>query len=152
MVEGDLAGKFLLSKSNRKLYVIGKSPHDKFWVVQDVPSDGTCREVHEDNLRGDDEVPKGEYPPCSVSHMQGKIGLVVCGTCEGWKVGKECISFDISNEGKPYADALDKLQDDLRVFFSAHKQIVPYVWSRDGKVHVQFIEDDAEDRKKPLKD
>lgn len=142
MIEGDLTGKFIYCGLEYTVRVRGKTssystPNQMFWDV--VCPDGKSFGVHEKTLREGTESLDFSIPPGPYTVERGKIDFVVCSTCQAWKIGKEQITVTIPTSAtqRGYGQII---QTYLRDFFRLHKDVMPYVYEHDGKIHLQFIE------------
>jgi hypothetical protein len=79
---------------------------------------------------------------------QDVIRVVMCGTCCGWKCGKEELRIKMQLEtGEIPLDEQDRVQDALRSFFTKYsvEGVVPYVYRTSGGIEISFISTKNED-------
>jgi hypothetical protein len=139
----DYAGRYWQWKNGLRFKVLHE-PHPVYsdsWQAQ-CPITGKVWSFNPDNMEGAMELTEDEAKFQPVKIEQEEIKIVMCGTCCGWKCGKEELSLKMRLEsGQVPSDEADRVQKSLRDFFGKYGvgQLVPYVYRTDGGIEISFI-------------
>jgi len=138
-------GKYYLWDNGLRLKVIGaceKYPGE--WVLESAADGHQWNFVAYDgrNMDGWTELTEEQAKAQYIDISTGVIQAVVCGTCCGWKCGKEEFSVKMNlKDGKIPNDEAVRLQDAIRKFFQKHEVygVIPYIHRKDGGIEISFI-------------
>jgi hypothetical protein len=125
------AGKYFQWENGLRFKVQDKCNEYGDWLAE-CPVTGRSWAVTAKAVIGSTEITEAQAKKQYFDIETDTIKGVVCGTCCGWKCGKEALSvkfkLDIDQDRVP-ADEITRLQDELRKFFARHGaiSILPYI-------------------------
>lgn len=96
----------------------------------------------ERSLEGMKEITEEEAKAKYVDISKKIIQVVACGTCCGWKCGKEALSLKIKlQQGEIPAEEKYRVQDEISLFFRENGifNVVPYIHRSEGGMEIEFI-------------
>jgi hypothetical protein len=139
----DYAGRYWQWKNGLRFKVLDKPDpqYSSSWQAQ-CPITGKIWSFNPDNMEGAKELTEEEAKFQPVKIEQEEIKIVMCGTCCGWKCGKEEIRLKMKlDSGKIPSDEQYRVQDTLRDFFRKYNVdgVTPYVYPVDGGIEISFI-------------
>jgi|SRR5581483_3110963 len=150
----DYAGKYFLWENGLRFKVLDKCNEYGDWIAQ-CPITEKTWPVRPEAVKNSTEITEEEAKKQFFDISTRVIQAVMCGTCCGWKCGKEEFSAKTRLGLRIIpADEINRLQDELRKFFVRHgaTSILPYIhptfdkdYKRDGGLEISFIAREALD-------
>lgn len=135
------AGKYWQWSNGVRFKVTGETNEYGDWLVE-CPVTGKRWHIVAGNMDGSVELTEEQAKFQPVKLEKDVIKFVMCGTCCGWKCGKEELRLELKlTTGRIPADEQTRIQDALRAFFSKYNvdNVSPYVHSVNEGIEISFI-------------